>query len=273
MAPHSGRAGDLAALGVELVVGDLHDFPSVANAVRGVRTVFSVQMPTLSATGADFDGEVAQAENLITAARQSGVEHFVQTTVTGAGQHVDAPEWEPGRWAVEPSLTAKTVVQESIRAAGFPRWTILKPGFFMENFLPSAQFMFPNGIDGGLVSILKPATHLSLVAVDDIGAAAAAAITDPKRFDGVELELASDHLSMAQIAEVLSRALERTITAPDMTGEQALAAGMGHYGLAHEWLNVHGQPARPEYAAALSIPLTGFDEWSRTRLLATLPAP
>ena len=57
-------------------------------------------------------------------------------------------------------------------------------------------FLFPRGIEGGLVSVLKPGTRLSLVAVDDIGRAAAAAFAAPERFDGVELELASDYLSM-----------------------------------------------------------------------------
>jgi hypothetical protein len=34
-------------------------------------------------------------------------------------------------------------------------------------------------------------------------------------------------------------------------------------------MNVSGQPARPEYARALGIPLTGFEEWARTHMRAT----
>ena len=58
------------------------------------------------------------------------------------------------------------------------------------------------------MAVLKPATRLSLVAVDDIGATVAAAINRPQRFHEVELELASDYLSMTEIAAVLSRALD-----------------------------------------------------------------
>jgi hypothetical protein len=66
--------------------------------------------------------------------------------------------------------------------------------------------------------------------------------------DADELELASDHLSMAEIAEVLSRALGTRLSAPDMTVEEAIAAGMPPMGANHEWLNVVGQPGRPRYA-------------------------
>ncbi|GAA3352999.1 hypothetical protein GCM10020366_04760 [Saccharopolyspora gregorii] len=45
------------------------------------------------------------------------------------------------------------------REAGFSQWTLLKPAFFMANFLPSMGFLFPRGVEGGLVSVLKPDTR------------------------------------------------------------------------------------------------------------------
>ncbi len=256
------RATAVEALGAELVTGDLHDRDSLIRAAAGARAVFSVQMPEITAAGFDFDGEVAQGVNLVEAARIAGVPQFVHTSVTGAGQHAEHPRWAAGRWAVESSLTAKTAVQDRVRAAGFPHWTLLEPGTFMVNFLPSMRYMFPRGVDGGLVSILAPQTRLSLIAVDDIGSAASAALTTPERFDGVELELAGDYLSMTEIAEVLSRVLGTRLRAPEMTVEQAVAAGMPPMGAALEWLNVAGQPGRPRDAADLGIPLTGFEEWA-----------
>ena len=147
--------------------------------------------------------------------------------------------------------------------------TLLEPGTFMENFLPSMAYMFPRGIDGGLVTVINPQTRLSLVAVDDIGRSAAAAIIEPERFDGVELELASDYLSMTEIAAVLSRVLTTELSAPDMTEEQARAAGMPAMGAALEWLNAADQPGRPEYATDLGIPLTSFEEWASKYMSAT----
>lgn len=263
--PASERAKALDALGAELVVGDLRDRDGLAPAVKDVRAVFSVQMPDMSGPEPDFAGEVVQAVNLLEAAKNAEVPQFVHTSVTGAG----SPEVADERWAfLAPAMEAKAEIQDRLRAAEFPRWTLLKPGFFMENFLPSAQYVFPRGVEGGLVTILRPETRLSLVAVRDIGRAAAAAITEPERFDRVELELASDYRSMAEIAPILSRVLGVPLPVPDMTVEEALAAGMPPMGFSHRMLNEIGQPARPEFAREFGIPLTSFEEWAETTLRA-----
>ncbi|WP_326810960.1 NmrA family NAD(P)-binding protein [Streptomyces scopuliridis] len=267
--PATGRARAVEALGAELVTGDLHDRESVIRAAEGARAVFSVQMPAMTGDTFDFEGEITQGVNLIEGAKAAGVPQFVHTSVSGAGQHTETPGWAEGRWAsMEATLGAKSAIQDRVREAGFPHWTLIKPGFFMENFLPSMAFLFPRGIEGGIVSVLNPATRLSLAAVRDIGRAATAAITAPERFDGVELELASDYLSMTEIAEVLSRALDTELSAPDMTEEEARAAGMPGMGAGHEWMNVAGQPARPEYARDLGIPLTSFEEWAQEHMRA-----
>lgn len=268
--PDTAAAKAVEALGAELVIGDLHDRDSVIRAAEGARAVFSVQMPAMSEDAVDFEGEISQGVNLVEGAKAAGVPQFVHTSVSGAGRHTETPGWAEGRWAsMEATLGAKSTIQDRVREAGFPHWTLLKPGFFMENFLPSMAFLFPRGVEGGLVSVVKPETRLSLAAVDDIGRAAATAIVAPERFDGVELELASDYLSMTEIAEVLSRVLGTRLPAPDMTEGEALAAGMPRMGASHEWLNVVGQPARPEYARSLGLPLTGFEEWARKYMRAT----
>ncbi len=76
------------------------------------------------------------------------------------------------------------------------------------------------------------------------------------------LELASDRLSMRQIARALSAALGHPVEAPSFIVDEALARGLwpmvAH---SHARLNHHGSPARPETARALGIPLTDFATW------------
>ncbi|TDC71246.1 NmrA family NAD(P)-binding protein [Streptomyces hainanensis] len=265
--PTTDRALDVAALGAELVTGDLHDRASVIRAAEGARAVFSVQMPPFAGDGFDFDAEAAQGVNLVEGAKAAGVPQFVHTSVSGAGRHTEVPGWAEGRWDfMAPTLDTKTAIQDRVRAAGFRHWTILKPAFFMENFLPSTAYLFPRGIEGGIVTLLRPSTRLSLVAAADIGRAAAAAIAVPERFHEVELELAGDHRSMTEVAETLSRALGVRLSAPDMTEAEARAAGMPGMGASGEWLNAAGQPARPAYARQLDIPLTTFEDWAREHL-------
>ncbi|MEV4147506.1 NmrA family NAD(P)-binding protein [Amycolatopsis sp. NPDC049691] len=257
------KAQGLRAAGAEIVPGDLYDPDSLAPAMKGVRGVFSVQMPDL--TNLEGDSEWVQGRNLVDAAREAGVPQFVHTSVSGAGQHRSVPGWAEGRWAsMEHYLETKTAIQDRVRDAGFAHWTVLKPGFFMENFLPPS-FLLPHG---RLVTTIKPSTELALVAVDDIGAAAAAAFADPARFDGVELELASELMTMTRVAGILSEALGVELTAPDMTAEEAIAAGAPAFAVRHAWQNEVGHPARPEFARALGIPLTTFADWAKTHLTA-----
>ncbi|MFJ6076361.1 NmrA family NAD(P)-binding protein [Streptomyces sp. NPDC093065] len=262
-------AQELAGLGATLVKGDLLDRDSVIRATEGARAVFSMQIAPATAEGYDFGQQTAQAVNLIESARSVGVTHFVQSTGSGVGQHTEFPGWDEGRWAhMEPFYSANSTVQDRVREAGFPYWTLLKPSFFMENLLPSMRFYFPRGLEGGLVCIVKPQTSVPLVAAQDIGSAAAAAIAAPERFHQIELELASDYLTMTQIAEVLTQVLNVPVSAPDMTTEEAFAAGMTPEAAGHEFFNVVGQPARPEFARDLGITLTTFEEWARGHMTA-----
>ncbi|GIE35396.1 hypothetical protein Ait01nite_084410 [Actinoplanes italicus] len=266
--PDSEKARAIAALGARLVTGDLKERASLVNAAAGVRAIYSVQMAEVVNGAFDFAGELRQAENLIAAARAAGVPQFVHSSVSGSGRLASAPGYDTGRWApMEPYYAAKNGIELRVREAGFSSWTLIKPAFFMENFLLSASYLMPRGVEGGIATVLKPDTWLSLVAVHDIGVAAAAALTEPERFHEVELELAGDHLPMTRIAEVLGRALGVPLTAPDMTEREALDAGMPPYAtLSMELMNVAGQPARPEYARALGIPLTPFEQWAQKHM-------
>lgn len=265
--PGTPRARAVEALGAHLFVGDLTEPATLEPAVDGVRAVFSVQMPAYTGAGFDFAGEVSQADNLMTTARAAGVQQFIQSSTSGVGQHVEAPGWAEGRWAImEAPLGTKAAIQDRLRELDFPYWTLLKPSFFMENFEPSMRFYFPRGVEGGLVTVVKPGTHLALVAAKDVGRAAAAALSAPADFHRVELELAGDYQTMTAIAETLSRALGVPLTAPDMTEEQARAAGMGDMGATHEFMEVVGQPARPRFARSLGIDLTTFEQWAHERV-------
>ncbi|OON74697.1 NmrA family NAD(P)-binding protein [Streptomyces tsukubensis] len=265
--PNAAGAKAVAALGAELVTGDLMDTDSLAPAVRGVRAVFSVQMPPMDESGVDFAAELAQATNLLRTAKEAGVRQFVQSSTSGVGSHDRTPGWAEGRWAaMEPYFDTKQAILEAVRRAGFDRWTVIKPAFFMEN-LPQ---LAPHGPEGGLATVLKPETKLALVAREDIGAAAAGAVSAPDRFHEVELELASDRLTMTHIARTLSEVWGVHVPAPTMSLEEALAAGMPTWGAGHEWTNAVEQPARPEFARALGIPLTDFATWARENLVPAL---
>jgi uncharacterized protein YbjT (DUF2867 family) len=252
--PNASGAIALRKLGARLVVGDLDDAASLRNALEGVGAVFSVQNPDFANLAGDT--ELVRAQNLIEAAVQEGVTHFVQTTVTGAGEHYrSAQDWLANREELT-SMVQKGHIEDLVRDAGFPFWTILKPGFFMENI----PFFLT---DDRLPTAYDPATPVPVVASDDIGAVAAAVFQDRERFNRVSIELAGDVLTMPEVAAILSEVWDRKILSPYQSGPDMIAAGaMPQMVLGQEWANEVGMPARPEHARARGFSLMDLKTWA-----------
>lgn len=257
--PDAPRAKDLAALGATLVPGDLDDPDSLSAALTGARGVFSVQSPDL----ADLmgDGEVRHARNLATAAAAAGVDQIVHTSVSGAARTEPIDE---ARWGAFMGhyWRSKAAAERAVRDAGAASTTVLRPSTFMENFV-RPSFYFADGTSDHLLVALDLDVAQPFVAVDDIGAAAAAAFADPARFDGVALELAGDRLTFREAAAVLSDVLGTTITVPE-SAEQARAQGLAdHFAVSQQLMSAHPAPARPESAQELGLPTTSFATWAR----------
>ncbi|MEV0353313.1 NmrA/HSCARG family protein [Nonomuraea sp. NPDC050680] len=260
--PTTPRAQELAGRGATLVTGDLEDPASLLAALDGARGVFSMQMPDL----ADLmgDSEVRYAGNLAAAARKAGVEQIVHTSVSGAGRRDPIDE---ERWGVHMGhyWRSKAAAEQAMREAAIRYTTILRPSTFMENFIyPS--FYFPEGKPDYLLVAIDPEVPQPFVALNDIGAAAAAAFADPERFNGVELELAGDLLTFRQAATILSGVLGKPITLPTDPSEAQAAGLRNEFVLSQRYVSLHPAPARPEFAQALTIPTTTFTDWAHATL-------
>ncbi len=148
-----------------------------------------------------------------------------------------------------------------MRSAGFERWTIILPGTFMDHaMLDPAGF-----VDGRrLVTVLRNDLEIGLIAPEDIGKAAAAAIHDPAKFHGVTLQLAGDMLTLPQVVEILSRLDGKEYVVESGTVEEAIAAGL-HPGVARgvAYMNVAPMLARPEIARSHGLSPMSFEAWAR----------
>jgi uncharacterized protein YbjT (DUF2867 family) len=189
--PDGERAASLTRDGVELVKGDLDDDDTLRAALAGAWGVFSVQ----NALEAGVAREEAQGTRLATLASETGVEHFVYTSVGSAHKGTGIPHFE-SKWRIE----------EAVRRLRFPSHVILRPVFFMENLVT------PYSLQGDkLASALKSGTKLQMIAVDDIGWFGARAFTDATGLNRRELDLAGDVCTMPEAAQILSKALGRPI--------------------------------------------------------------
>ncbi len=264
--PESERARAVSELGATLVRGDLDDPATLAPALAGARAAFSIQMPDI--TNLLGDSEVRQGRALVAAARVAGVQQFVHTSVSGTGA-TDPAKFDEQRWGAHMPhyWRSKAAVEDAVREAGFESWTILRPATFMENFL-RPSFYFAEQTSDRLLVAVDLDVPLPFIAVDDIGAAAAAAFADPQRFAGVELELAGDRLTFRAAAATLSEAWGTPIELPN-SPESAVAQGLAdHFALSQQYMTTYPAPADPEAAQALGVPVRTFAQWARTTVTA-----
>lgn len=257
-----GEAASLLAVGgVELVQGNFDDPASLKAAVAGVDGVFSVQLPP---SADDLDREVRTGRYLVEAARDAGVATFVHTSVARADEHASFVGWDENRWWRD-YWESKAVVNDIVRSAGFPQWTILKPAFMMDNFiLPKATWMFPSLSRGVLETAMADETRLDLIAAEDVGRFAAATFADPARFAGQEIALAAEALTMTEVAETISTICDRTIAAQSLSPDQLIGLG-ANPGLvsSQEWANVEGYKVDIAALERWAVPLIPFERWLR----------
>lgn len=189
--PEGDAAKAVAAIGAELVAGDLDDGASLKKALAGAWGVFGVQ----NTWEAGVEREEEQGKRLAQLAREAGVQHYVYSSVGSAHRRTGIPHFE-NKWRVE----------ETVRGLKFPSHVIIRPVFFMEN-LPSPWFLHGDK----LMTAMDPSTSLQMIAVEDIGKYGARAFTDAARLNGRDIDLAGDAATMPQTASILGQAFGRPI--------------------------------------------------------------
>lgn len=238
--PEQDTARTLAEEGAEIVRGDLEDGDSLARALEGAWGAFGVQ--TFQEHG--LEAEVEQGLRLIDAARDAGVEHFVQASVAGADEDTGIPHFE-----------TKTRVEAALRDSGL-RHTILRPVFFMENWLGWDDWR-----EGGITLPMSSETTLQQIAATDIGAFAAMAFHDPEAWAGRAVELAGDERSMEEIAEALGRGAGRPVSYTQIPWD-AFEEAMGEeMTVMFRWFEETGYSVDIEARRREHPALLDFDGW------------
>jgi uncharacterized protein YbjT (DUF2867 family) len=201
---------------VQLFAGTLEDPLALSRAVSGCTGVFLNQMPSFQ----DPKQETRQASAILDAAKAAGVKTVVHSTSLGIA---DLANFVDTRALAAPAIYGKADVEDLVRNAGFENWTILRPGYFMTNFLPPfVMFMFPQLItERTFVSSYKPDTLLPLIDPNDIGAFAVAAFIDPGKFSGQAVALAGQKLAVSEVIAQLGKSAGFEIKTVYRTDEES----------------------------------------------------
>ncbi|WP_442856697.1 NmrA family NAD(P)-binding protein [Enterococcus timonensis] len=247
--------------GVEAVVGNFDDRPSLENAMKNVDAVFLVPISGIDAV--ETDRERKQAFAVIDSAIKSGVKQFVHTSVAATSRHTEFPRWGTGYW-FEKYWTDKWDVEEAVRSAGFPFWTILKPAMIMENFTEKVELMYPDFKHGEIKTATFPDTRIDYISVEDLAVFVCAAFEDPEKFNQQSIELAAESISYKEITEIISEVTGKEIKVITLSAEEAENAGIHPLSVSSQlWDNAVGYNVDIDLLKNYNIKLTSFKEFAQ----------
>ena len=206
----SEKARELAKLGAEVVAGDVDDPASLEKAFAGAYGAFCVTF-----FWAHFSPEKEQAEAaaMAQAAKKAGVQHVIWSTLE------DTRQWVPvsddrmptlmGKYKV-PHFDSKGEANHLFTVAGVPT-TFLLTSFYWDNLIHFG--MGPKkGPDGTLLFTLPmDDKKLPGIAAEDIGRSAHGIFKAGREYVGKTVGIAGEHLTGAQMAAGLTRALGREV--------------------------------------------------------------
>jgi uncharacterized protein YbjT (DUF2867 family) len=251
--PEGPEARALAALGAEVVAGDLDDAASLERSLAGMWGAFAVQ----NTWEAGVEREEQQGLRVAEVARRQGVQHLVYASVGSAHRRTGIPHFEN-----------KARIEARIRSLGFPSHTILRPVFFMENW--AGPWFLPALEQGQLAIGLDPATRLQMIAGRDIGKYGRWAFENHAGLNGRGIELAGDEMTMSEVAAVLGRAMGRPVSFVRVPIEQVRSFS-ADFATMLEWFDRVGYDADIDANARESgIRPTRLAEWAAT---VSWPAP
>ncbi len=213
---NSDKAREVLGEDVRTALADITDRSAMEKALKGVKSVFVV-------TGHNPDADKQQI-NIIEAAKAAGANYFVKVS---GGKAIVGPNAESvvgrGHYAVE----------EALKGSGL-RWTILRPGLFMQNTFGQAVSIKN---DGKMIMPFPGTMPLAFIDVRDTGALGARVLLDPGKHAGKVYEFTGVLTNLEEFAKVFSQVLGKPVTFVAASIEQA-EKGMRARNLP-DWLVTH----------------------------------
>ncbi len=263
----SDTAKELAKLGAEVVATDVFDLESLKKAFQGAYGAFCV---TFFWAHFSPEKEFAQAKAMATAAKHAGLKHVIWSTLE------DTRKWVPlsdsrmptlmGKYKV-PHLDAKGEADQVFTELGVPT-TFLLTSFYWENLIYFG--MGPKKGPDGKLAITLPMGDKKLpgMASEDIGKCAFGIFKKGNEFIGKTVGVAGEHLTGAQMATALTKALGQEVRYNDVSPEVYRSFGfpgaedLGNmFQFKRDFEQVYCGARNLDVARALNPSLQTFERW------------
>jgi uncharacterized protein YbjT (DUF2867 family) len=215
---NSDKAKELAKLGAEVVAADIDDVESLKKVFAGAYGAYCV---TFYWAHFSPEKEIAEATNMARAAKDAGLQHVIWSTLE------DTRKWVPlsdnrmptlmGKYKV-PHLDAKGEANRIFTELGLPV-TFLLTSLYWEDLIYFG--MGPKKGPDGKLAIKLPMGDKKLpgVAAEDIGKCAYGIFKKGTEYIGKTVGVAGEHLTGAQMAAALTRALGQEVRYNDVPPE------------------------------------------------------
>jgi uncharacterized protein YbjT (DUF2867 family) len=264
---NSEKAKALAASGAEVVTADLDDGGSLKEAFDGTYGAFCV-----TAFWEHFSPqrEIDQARAMAEAAKAAGSKHVIWSTLE------DTRRWVPlddqrmptlmERFKV-PHFDAKGESDGAFTEMGVPT-TFLLTSFYWDNFIHFGLGPKP-GPDGKLAITLPMGDRrLPGIASDDIGKCAYGIFNRDSEFIGKRVGIAGGHLTGAQMAASMGRAIGKEVAYNAVTPEAFRGFGFpgaedlgSMFQFKHDFEDYYCGARDLDFTRSLNPDLQTFDEW------------
>jgi len=204
--PNSEKARELAALGAEVVAGDVDDQASLEQAFAGCHGAYCV---TFFWAHFSPELELKQADNMANAAKAAGIHHTIWSTLEDTRKFIPLSDDRMptlGEHYKVPHYDAKGEANHLFSDAGVPV-TFLQTSFYWDNFIYFG--MGPQRGEDGKLALVFPIADgkVAGIASEDIGACAYGIFKAGDAFIGKMVSIAGEHLSGAQMAAEFTDAI------------------------------------------------------------------
>ena len=263
----SDKAKELKKQGVEVVEADLDNVESLKQAFAGAYGAFLL---TNFWEHFSADQELAQAKNMVQAAKHARLQHVIWSTLE------DTRKWIPlsdnrmptikGKYKVE-HFDAKGEADHLFTEAGVPT-TFLLTSFYWENLIYFGAG--PKKGPDGKLALTYPMGDKKLpgIAVDDIGKSALAIFKKGREYIGKTVGISGEQLTGAQMASALTKALGQEVRYNDVSPDEYRKFGfpgaedMGNmFQFKRDFQDAFCGPRDPSIARGLTPTLQTFESW------------
>jgi uncharacterized protein YbjT (DUF2867 family) len=225
--PNSDSARALIELGAVVVWGDYNDPASLTAALDGVDGIFAVTNSSVY----EAPQEIEHGRNLISAAKQANIKHFVFTSVSQADTKTGVPHFD-----------SKYEIEKILYESGL-HFTVVRPVEFMNNIrfqrekLMSGLFIDPRSLDD----------RHQWIAARDIGFLVGEAFDNPDEWIGKTVNIAGDEMTLGAYLALLSMELGVEIKHQQVSWEDFASDSGEEITIMYRWFEDSGYQADVQY--------------------------